>query len=141
MAKTAAYLNMDVIGWEWENKDLLARFLERRGYDIPAKTIEEIDLSKFLMPSLAKESEEMYETIKTCRRYVGFTLLLRKSGGRVGGSDYVPFARENIAWTHFSAGLKKYNHHPGDSIDKINFDMVRDIDRLMYTIAFTYADR
>jgi Zn-dependent M28 family amino/carboxypeptidase len=141
LKKTVAYLNMDMIGWEWENKDLLVGILERRGYDIPEKILEEIDLSKFLMPTLAKESEEMYETIKTCRHYVGFTLCLRKSGGKIGGSDYVPFARNNIAWTHFSTGLKKYYHHPGDSIDKINFDMVRDVARFIYTIAFSFADR
>lgn len=141
LEKTVAYLNMDVIGWEWESKDLLVRFLKRRGYDIPAKTLERIDLSKFLMPSLAKESEEMYETIKNCGGYMGYTLFLRKSGGMIGGSDFVPFARKNIAWLNFSEGLNKYYHHPGDSIDKINFDMVRDIARFMYTIAFTYADK
>jgi len=132
---------MDVIGWGWENKDLLARLLKRGGYDIPGKILEKMDPAKFLMPSLAEESEEMYETIKNCGRYVEFTLLLRKSSGKVGGSDQVPFARKNITWTHFSGGIKKYNHQPGDSIDKINFDMLRDIARLMYTIAFTYADK
>jgi hypothetical protein len=141
LEKTVAYLNMDVIGWAWEDKDLLTGLLKRRGYDIPEKTLERIDLAKFLMPSLAEESEEMYETIKTCRQYVGFTLLLRKSGGKVGGSDHVPFARKNITWTHFSGGIDEHGHRPSDSIDKINFDMIRDVSRLMYTIAFTFADK
>jgi len=141
LEKTVAYLNMDVIGWEWENKDLLTRLLKRGGYDIPGKILEKIDPAKFLMPSLAEESEEMYETIKNCARYVEFTLFLRKSSGKVGGSDHVSFARKNITWTHFSGGIKNHNHQPGDSIDKINFDMIRDVSRLMYTIAFTYADK
>lgn len=141
LEKTVAYLNMDLIGWEWENKDLLVRLLKREGHDIPGKILDKIDPAKFLMPSLAEESEEMYETIKNCGRYTGFTLLLRKSSGKIGGSDHVPFARKNIAWTHFSAGFKKYYHRPSDSIDKINFDIVRDVSRFMYTIAFTYADK
>jgi hypothetical protein len=141
LEKTVAYLNMDVIGWEWEDKDLLTGVLKRSGYDIPGKILEKIDLAKFLMPALAEESEEMYETIKNCGGYVGFTLLLRKSGGMIGGSDHVSFARKNITWAHFSGGIKKCYHQPGDSIDKINFDLIRDVSRLMYTIAFTYADK
>jgi hypothetical protein len=141
LEKTAAYLNMDMIGWEWEDKDLLTRLLKREGYEIPGKILEKIDPAKFLMPSLAEESEEMYETIKNCGEYMGFTLLLRKSGGMIGGSDHIPFARKNITWAHFSGGTKKHYHQPSDSIDKINFDMIRDVARLMYTIAFTYADK
>lgn len=141
LEKTAAYLNMDMIGWEWEDKELLARFFKRRGYDMPEETLKKIDLSNFLMPSLAEDSTKMYETIKNCGRYLGITLFLRKSGGMIGGSDYVPFARKNIPWTHFSTGTSKHTHRPSDSIEKINFDMIRDVSRLIYTIAFTLADK
>jgi len=141
LEKTAAYLNMDMIGWEWEDKELLARFFKRRGYDMPEETLKKIDLSNFLMPSLAEDSKKMYKTIKNCGRYLGITLFLRKSGGMIGGSDYVPFARKNIPWTHFSTGTSKHTHRPSDSIEKINFDMIRDVSRLIYTIAFTLADK
>jgi Zn-dependent M28 family amino/carboxypeptidase len=140
-AKTAAYLNMDVIGWEWEDKETLTRLFQRGGYEIPAEIFKKIDLANFLMPSLARESAELYEIIKNCGRYLGLTLFLRKSAGMVGGSDFVPFARENIPWTHIAAGGSNHTHQPGDSIDKINFHMIRKVAQFIYTVAFTLSDK
>jgi hypothetical protein len=141
LEKTVAYLNMDMIGWEWEDKDRLSGLFKRRGYDISEKTLEKIDLANFLMPSMAENSQEMYEIIKSCGRYIGGILFLRKSGGKIGGSDYVPFARKNIPWTHFVTGSGKHTHRPSDSIEKINFDLIQKVSRFIYTIAFAFADK
>ncbi len=140
LEKTLAYLNADTIGSAWE-KDSFINLFKRRDIILPEETIKRIDFTNFLTPSLAEDSPYLYETVKNCGRYLGITLFLRKSGGNVGGSDFVPFARKKIPWTHINSGISKDVHEPSDSIDKIDFEMIRKVSQLFYTIAFTVSDR
>jgi hypothetical protein len=140
LEKTLAYLNADTIGRAWE-KDFFINSFKRRNIILPEETLKKIDFSNFLTPSLAEDSPYLYETVKNCGRCLGITLLLRKSGGNVGGSDFVPFARKKIPWTHISSGGSKELHQPGDSIDKIDFEIIRKVSQLLYTIAFTVSDQ
>jgi len=139
--KTVAYLNMDMIGWLWEDKEIMASLFKRRGQEIPAEILEKIDLANFIMPGVADTSPEVFEAFRNCGCYVGGVLYLRKGGGQVGGSDYVPFARKKVPWAHLVTGSGKYTHHPGDSIDKIDFPLIQKISRYVYTIVFTLADQ
>ena len=141
MDKTVAYLNMDMIGWEWEDKDSISARFKSRGQEISEEIMSKIDLSNFLMPGVTESSTEVYETLKDCGRYMGGVLFLRKAGGLTGGSDYVPFARKKVPWVHFVTGGTKYTHHPGDSIDKISFDMIQKVTRYIYTTGFALADK
>ncbi len=133
-------MTADTIGKAWE-KDFFINLFKRRDIILPEETLKKIDFSNFLMSSLAEDSPYLYEMVKNCGRYLGITLFLRKSGGNVGGSDFVPFARKKIPWTHIANGGSKDVHQPSVSIDKIDFEMIRKVSQPLYTIAFTVSDQ
>ena len=142
LEKTTAYLNIDMIGWVWENKEIMAKFLENfEERSIPGDILKKIDVSKFLTPLLAEDAPGVYEAIKDMSQCVEMSLLLIKKDGKMIGGDYTSFARKNIPWVHFATGYCEKYHKPEDDIEYIDFDILQRVSRLIYLTAFMLADK
>jgi hypothetical protein len=59
--------------------------------------------------------------------------------GGGGGSDHVPFSRQNIPFMYFMAGFPKEYHQPVDHIELINWKKMTNIIRLGYLNIFDIA--
>jgi len=57
------------------------------------------------------------------------------------GSDFVFFERRGIPVIAFTTGSCKDNHGPGDDADKIQYQKLRDITRLIFATAWEIANR
>jgi hypothetical protein len=62
-----------------------------------------------------------------------------KNSGLV--SDYLPFAEAHVPYLDWAGGMHQDWHQPGDSLDKIDLDLMTKIIRLAYLTALTLADR
>jgi hypothetical protein len=56
-------------------------------------------------------------------------------------SDHVNFARQDIPIAFFFTGFHPQYHQPGDTVEKIDFDKLARVAKLVYSIAFEIADR
>lgn len=55
-------------------------------------------------------------------------------------SDHANFARKDIPIAFFFTGFHRDYHQPGDTVDKINFDKLTRVAKLVYSIGFEIAD-
>jgi len=85
--------------------------------------------------SFLKVFEDADQNVHTLKR----TRPLRGPGG---GSDYAPFFQKGITAASFSSnGPHLHYHRSGDTIYRINPDVMADIARLAFLAAFKWADR
>jgi len=79
-----------------------------------------------------EDSDEFVHILKTTRE-------LRGPGG---GSDYAPFYQKGITCATFSSnGPHLFYHQSGDTIYRLNPDIMADIARLAFLAAYQWADR
>jgi len=57
------------------------------------------------------------------------------------GSDFVFFERKGIPAIAFTTGSSKDNHGPGDDADKIQYQKLEDITRLIFATVWEIANR
>jgi Zn-dependent M28 family amino/carboxypeptidase len=88
-------------------------------------------------PAELKETLEKADTYVHTLRRVG---VMRGAGVR--GSDYAPFYNKGISVISFSSnGPHLHYHLPGDTIYRINPEIMADMARLAFIAGFNWADR
>jgi len=92
--------------------------------------------------SFSKEPTGFGQMIKDSDKLVH---ILKRTGflsGPGGGSDYAPFYQKGITAASFSSnGPHLFYHQTGDTIYRINPDVMTDIAKLAFISAFKWADR
>ncbi|MHC4383844.1 MAG: M28 family metallopeptidase [Planctomycetota bacterium] len=85
---------------------------------------------------------ELKDAIERADRCVGAVRGIREFRGvGVRSSDYAPFYRKEIPCIAFwSNGPHLHYHQPGDTIYRINPDMLADVSRLTFLTAYSLAD-
>ena len=92
--------------------------------------------------SYTSHPPEFQKIFKEADKHVNTLRRTRAFRGPGGGSDYAPFYDKGITCASFSSnGPHLYYHQSGDTIYRINPDIMADIARLAFIAAFKWADR
>ena len=140
LARTEAYLNLDMVGHPWTAADLRA-LVEGAGLKDPAGFLAGLDPADFVEPGLPPGHPELAAALVHAGRGTGLSLHLDWTDGRSGGSDYRDFARLNVPFIRFFGSYFPEYHKPGDTLDKLDPDQVRRMARLALGTAWLLADR
>jgi hypothetical protein len=143
LAKTVAYLNLDMISRPYDEKTL-ARM--GRWMDLPAvqELTKKIKPANFL-PISFTSGAGLAEALRAADQSVGLDLYLRESSPSPdrdsGGSDHSSFNAAKIPWLFAIAAMTEDYHQSSDSVEKTSPELMEKIARLIYLTAFTLADR
>ena len=140
LARTEAYLNLDMVGHPWTAADLRA-LVEGAGLKDPAGFLAGLDPADFVEPGLPPGHPELAAALVHAGRGTGLSLHLDWTDGRSGGSDYRDFARLNVPFIRFFGSYFPEYHKPDDTLDKLDPDQVRRMARLALGTAWLLADR
>lgn len=138
LARTAAYLNLDMIGHPWtaeEIRKLVTDARLDRGEAFLARPED------FIEPGVATSAPWLGPVLATAGSGVGAPLHLDWTDGLHGGSDYRPFARAGIPFVRFFGNFHPDYHQPGDTPDRLDPAQVLKITRLAFATAWLLADR
>jgi len=113
-------INMDMIGRNSDNK-------------------EENKNQAFCTVSV--EAPELQSMVENNNNFIGLDLQVRRRHITRGGSDHVPFALKNRPVMSFSCGGHPDYHRPSDSAEKINFEKMEKVIRLVFLNAWEMANR
>ncbi len=143
LAKTVAYLNMDMISRPYD-ESTLARQGRMFNLPQPEELLKKIKPANFLPVSFSAGAG-IGDVLREANQYVGLDLFLRESSGQggrgMGGSDHASFAAEKIPWLFAIAAMTSDYHQTSDSVEKVSGELIEKISRLVYTAAYLIADR
>lgn len=143
MENTAAYLNLDMIAYPWDEKGLqrMTRMLGVNGGEL----LKKIKPENFLPLSISAEAPGLKEALQAADRSVGFDILYRETPRNMdrmsGGSDHATFAMAGRPWAFFLSGMSQDYHTPADSMEKFTGGVMENVSRLVYLAAFMLADK
>ncbi len=138
--RTAAYLNLDMIGRSADEINLKARLNKMR---IPVDDQNKIAADNFTVVTFTA-GRGLGEVLARADQAVGLDLWPQaeatvKSSGIV--SDYLPFAEAHIPYLYWAGGTHRDYHQTSDSLDKIDPELMAKIIRLAHLSALTLADQ
>ncbi len=133
--KTVAMIQMDMIGRN-----------EQRPGDPADGQEEEKDENNTNTLSIAGSafSPELKQWFETCNRRTGLTLRYRYDSGQenlLKRSDHWCFLKAGIPTVFLFTGFHPDYHRPSDTADKINYEKMERIVRLLYLSAWELADQ
>lgn len=140
LAKTRAYLNLDMIGHPWTSADLNT-LLTESGLKEPKAFLEGLDPAAFAEPGLSSGDRELGPVLAQAGRGTGMSLHLDWTDGFNGGSDYRDFARLRVPFVRFFGSYFPEYHQPGDTADKLDPNQVKRMARLVLATAWLLAER
>ncbi len=117
--------NLDMIGRDRSNPD--AGIYAEENTDQVFVTLSE------QLPLLEEITEKNNE-------FTGLDLDMRVRNITGGGSDHVPFARNDIPVSFFFTGFHEDYHQPTDTVEKINFEKMARIVQLAYLNLWSLAN-
>ena len=140
LAKTAAYLNLDMIGHAWtpeEMKKLVADSALKNG----SAFLDGLKPADFAEPGVADFSPDLGPVLARAARGTGVSLHLDWTPGIHGGSDYKAFARARVPFLRFFGNFFKGYHEPGDTPAGVDPSEIQKTARLALASAWLLADR
>lgn len=140
LARTDAYLNLDMLGHPWlleEIRTLLADTL----HPDAERFLSDLAPEDFVEPGLPPDRPELEAALRRAGRATGLALHLDRTDGRYGGSDYRDFARAGVPWVRFFGNFFPGYHEPGDTPEHLDPAQVQRLARLAFATAYTLADR
>ncbi len=138
--KTYATLNLDMISRTYDRESLLTRIM-RNNKETGKIIMEQIDETKYVNLSFDANTPAIGEFVRANNKHVGLHISITASESASGGSDHAPFARVKLPWAFFIAAMTEDYHQPGDTVDKINEDLLERIIRITYLTAVDLADK
>ncbi len=140
LARTNAYLNLDMIGHPWLPADL-DTLLTDAGLKDAKAFLAGLDPATFAEPGLSTDHRDLGPILAQAGRGTGMSLHLDWTDGRNGGSDYRDFARLKVPFVRFFGSYFPEYHQPGDTLDQLDPEQVKRIARLVLATAWLLADR
>ncbi len=138
LAKTRAYLNLDMIGHPWTPTDLQALAADTKA---PKGFLDGLDPVHFAEPGPSSAHRDLGPILREAGLGTGMSLHLDWTDGKNGGSDYRDFARLNMPFVRFFGSYFPEYHKPGDTLDKLDPEHVKRMARLVLATAWLLADR
>ncbi len=138
--RTAAYLNLDMIGHPWkpeEIRQLIADTKLEKGDQFLAR----VKAEDFLEVGLPDGRPELDAALTLAARGTGVALHLDRNDGTSGGSDYRAFARRGRPYVRFFGNYFDGYHEPSDTAAQVDPAQVLKMQRLAFAAAWLLADR
>lgn len=140
LAKTAAYLNFDMIAHPWKAEEI-RDLVTGAGLPNPVEVLAKTRTEEFIEAGVASFAPDLGPVLARAGRTTGLTLHLDWTEGTNGGSDYRDFARAHVPFVRFFGNFHPDYHEPGDSAESIDPGQVRRVARLGLATAWVIADR
>lgn len=143
LAKTVAYLNMDMISRPYDEQSI-SRIARMLNVPVNDEFLKKIKPANFLPVSFSAGAG-LADIIRAANQHIGLDVFLRETpsqeGRGMGGSDHSSFAAEKIPWAFSIAAMTQDYHQTSDSVEKVSGDLIQKVSRLMYVTAFSLADK
>jgi len=143
LAKTVAYLNMDMISRPYDERNL-SRMARMMNIPPDHEIFKKVKPANFLPVSFSAGAG-LDEILRNADQAIGLDLLLRESGETMeraaGGSDHASFASAKIPWVFCITSMHDDYHQTSDSVDRASGEMMEKVSRLVYLTTFALADK
>jgi len=140
LARTAAYLNLDMIGHPWSN-DEIKKLVEESGLPDGEAFLAKVKPADFVEPGLPPGAVELEAALRLAAHATGLALHFDRTDGLHGGSDYRDFARAKVPFIRFFGNFFPAYHEPGDTAGALDPTQVQRMARLALATAWLLADR
>ncbi len=140
LARTAAYLNLDMIGHPW-SRDEIAKLIADAGLPEGAAFVARVNPRDFVEPGIPPGRPELDAALRRAARTTGIALHFDRTDGLHGGSDYREFARAGVPFIRFFGNFFPGYHEPGDTADALDPAQVQRVARLALATVWLLADR
>jgi len=140
LARTADYLNLDMIGHPWLPEEIRKLVAEAALPDGDA-FLGSVKPADFVEPGVPPGRPELDAALRSAAHATGLTLHLDRTDGLHGGSDYREFARAGVPFIRFFGNFFPAYHEPGDTADALDAGQVQRVARLALATAWLLADR
>lgn len=140
LARTAAYLNLDMIGHPWSAEEIRKLVTDSRLPDGEA-FLAGVKPADFVEPGLPLDAPAIAAALRRAAGITGLALHLDHTDGKSGGSDYRDFARAGVPFVRFFGNFFPAYHEPGDTPDTLDATQVQRVARLAFATAWLLADR
>jgi len=140
LARTAAYLNLDMIGHPWSMEEIRKLVAESALPDGDA-FLAKVKPADFVEPGLPAGAPELDEALRSAAGAAGLALHFDRTDGLHGGSDYREFARAHVPFVRFFGNFFPAYHQPGDTADALDATQVQRVARLALATAWLLAER
>jgi hypothetical protein len=140
LAKTAVYLNFDMVAHPWKPEEIRALVASAKLSDAEA-FLAAARPDTFVEPGLASYAPDLGPLLAQAGSAAELALHLDWTEGVTGGSDYRDFARARVPFVRFFGNFHPDYHRPGDTPASIDPDQVRRVARLGLAAAWLAADR
>jgi Peptidase family M28/PA domain len=140
LARTAVYINLDMIGHPWTLAEIQKLVAESSlaGGD---RFLEGLKTADFIEPGVASFAPDLGPVLTRAARGTGLALHLDWTAGTYGGSDYRAFARAKIPFVRFFGNFFPGYHKPGDTPSGVDAFQVQKTARLALATAWLLSDR
>ena len=140
LARTAAYLNLDMIGHPW-SMDEIRRLVADSGLPAGDGFLATVTPADFVEPGLPPGADELEAALRHAGHATGLALHFDRTDGTHGGSDYRSFARSGVPFIRFFGNFFPAYHEPGDTFESLDVTQVHRVARLAFATAWLLADR
>jgi hypothetical protein len=140
LARTRAYVNLDMIGHPWLEEEL-RKLVAEKGLPGADEFLAKVDPKAFTDPGLPLDAAHVEEALRWAGPAAGMTLSLDRTDGTHGGSDYRDFARARVPWIRFFGNFFPGYHEPGDTPANLDPAQVQRMARLAFATAWRLAER
>jgi hypothetical protein len=140
LSKTAAYLNLDMIGHPW-TPDEMNKLVADSGLKDGGAFLDGLKPVDFAEPGVADFAPDLAPVLARAARGTGVSLHLDRTSGIHGGSDYKAFARARVPFLRFFGNFFKGYHEPSDTPEGVDAKEIEKTARLALATAWLLADR
>ena len=140
LVKTAAYLNLDMIGHAWTLDEMKALVADS-GLEDGGAFLDGLKPVDFSEPGVADFAPGLAPVLARAAAGEGLALHLDRTPGTHGGSDYKAFARARVPFLRFFGNFFKGYHEPSDTPAGVDPKEIEKTARLALASAWLLADR
>jgi hypothetical protein len=139
LARTVAYLNLDMIGHPWSEEEIRTLVTDT-GLPGSEAFLAGLRPADFVEPGLPPVAPGLEAALRRAARGTGLALHLDHTDGVNGGSDYRNFARAHVPFVRFFGNFFPDYHEPGDTADRLDASQVQRVARLAMATAWLLAN-
>lgn len=131
LEKTLVDINLDMVG----RSKMAADTGKLYGYDMDVTRSGEIYVYT------AHESSELLKILNVSAQESGIAVKDMGKDLPFGSSDHVPFMQKGIPAFLFHTGIHADLHGPGDDVEKIDFDKMERVSKMVFLIGYKVANQ
>jgi len=140
LERTAAYLNLDMIGHPWRPEEI-RKLVADSGVPDGDALLSKVEATRFAELGLPVDATGLAAALRWAGPASGMALHLDRTDGTHGGSDYRDFARARLPFVRFFGNFFPGYHEPGDRPESLDATQVQRMARLALASAWRLADR